>query len=396
MDPIKIADGVYWIGAHDPDRTVFDIIMPIDHGTSYNAYLVRGADKVAVIETSKNLPDMQNQFLQELHALVDPSRIDYIILDHLEPDHSGALANLLQIAPQARVVVSRSGEHFVKHILNRDVQPLRVGDGDSLDLGGKTLRFVAAPFLHWPDTMFTYLPEDRMLFSGDFLGSHYADNRIFNDLVGDFTWYFRYYYDVILRPFKDYVLKALDKIKDWPVDIICPAHGPVLRTNLSYYTNSYAAWSRPPADAAVKRALVLYASAYGNTRSMAQAVAEGLASCDVQTEVLDIGGGLPDGLMDKLERADALLVGSPTFVGDALQPVWRLLSSFATIKVKGKVAAAFGSYGWSGEAVGMMEERFKGLKMAVVTPGVRAVLVPTQEDLAHCRELGQSVAAELA
>jgi flavorubredoxin len=371
MDPIKIADGVYWIGAHDPDRTVFDIIMPIDHGTSYNAYLVRGADKVAVIETSKNLPDMQNQFLQELHALVDPSRIDYIILDHLEPDHSGALANLLQIAPQ-------------------------VGDGDSLDLGGKTLRFAAAPFLHWPDTMFTYLPEDRMLFSGDFLGSHYADNRIFNDLVGDFTWYFRYYYDVILRPFKDYVLKALDKIKDWPVDIICPAHGPVLRTNLSYYTNSYAAWSRPPADAAVKRALVLYASAYGNTRSMAQAVAEGLASCDVQTEVLDIGGGLPDGLMDKLERADALLVGSPTFVGDALQPVWRLLSSFATIKVKGKVAAAFGSYGWSGEAVGMMEERFKGLKMAVVTPGVRAVLVPTQEDLAHCRELGQSVAAELA
>jgi flavorubredoxin len=152
MDPIKIADGVYWIGAHDPDRTVFDIIMPIDHGTSYNAYLVRGADKVAVIETSKNLPDMQNQFLQELHALVDPSRIDYIILDHLEPDHSGALANLLQIAPQARVVVSRSGEHFVKHILNRDVQPLRVGDGDSLDpaLRCRAISPLAGHHVHLP------------------------------------------------------------------------------------------------------------------------------------------------------------------------------------------------------------------------------------------------------
>ena len=226
MDPIRITEGVHWIGAQDPNRTVFDVIMPIDHGTSYNAFLVRGRDKIAVIETNKNLPDMQGQFLEHLRSLVDPARIDYIILDHLEPDHSGALGNLLEIAPQARVVVSRSGEHFVKHILNRDVQPLRVTDGDSLDLGGKTLRFAAAPFLHWPDTMFTYLVEDRILFSGDFLGSHYADERLFNDLMGDFTYYFRYYYDVIMRPFKDYVLKALDKIKDWPVDLICPAHGP--------------------------------------------------------------------------------------------------------------------------------------------------------------------------
>ncbi len=396
MDPIRITNSVHWIGSLDPNRTIFDVIMPIDHGTSYNAYLVRGADKIAVIETSKNLPDMQSQFLQELRSLVDPTKIDYVILDHLEPDHSGALANLLEIAPQARVVVSRNGEHFVKHILNRDVQPLRVGDGDSLDLGGKTLRFAAAPFLHWPDTMFTYLTEERVLFSGDFLGSHYSDPRLFDDLVGDFTWYFRYYYDVILRPFKEFALKALDKIKDWPLDVICPAHGPVLRTNLHRYTDSYAAWSQPPADAAVKKALVLYASAYGNTRRMAEAVAEGLTSRNVQTELLDVGGGLPDGIIDKLERADALVVGSPTFVGDALQPIWRLLSSFATIKVKGKVAAAFGSYGWSGEAVGMMEERFKGLKMTVVEPGVRAILVPTTEDLVHCRELGQNVAAKLA
>jgi flavorubredoxin len=396
MDAIKITDGVHWIGAQDPKRTVFDVIMPIDHGTSYNAYLVRGADKIAVVETSKNLPDMEDQFLRRLRVLVDPARIDYIILDHLEPDHSGALGDLLEIATQARVVVSRSGEHFVRHILNRDVNPLRVTDGDSLDLGGKTLRFAAAPFLHWPDTMFTYLPEDRILFSGDFLGSHYADERLFSDLMGDFTWYFRYYYDVIMRPFKEYVLKALDKMKDWPVDLICPAHGPVLRQNLSYYTDSYAAWSRPAAGAAIKKALVVYASAYGNTRGMAQAVAEGLASGAVQTEVVDIGGGLPVGLLDKVEAADALVVGSPTVVGDALQPVWRLLSSFATIKVKGKTAAAFGSYGWSGEAVGMLEERFKSLKMAVVAPGVRAILVPRPEDLAHCRELGQKVAAALA
>ena len=165
MDPIQIVNGVHWIGSLDPKRTVFDVIMPLDRGTSYNAYLVRGADKLAVIETSKNVPEMQEQFLSRLQSLADPRTIDYIILDHLEPDHSGSLGSLLELAPQARVVVSRSGEHFVKHLLNRDVKPLAVTDGDTLDLGGKTLRFFSTPFLHWPDTMFTYLAEDRILFS---------------------------------------------------------------------------------------------------------------------------------------------------------------------------------------------------------------------------------------
>jgi len=396
MKPIQIKNDVYWIGTLDAQRTVFDVIMPIDHGTTYNAYLVRGTNKIAVLETSKNLPDMQGQFLSRLQTLVDPVRIDYVILNHLEPDHSGALAALLELAPQARVVVSRNGEHFVRHLLNRDVQPLKVGDGDSLDLGSKTLRFVSAPFLHWPDTMFTYLAEDRILFPSDFLGSHYCDERLFSDLVGDFSHYFRYYYDVIMRPYKEYVLKALDKIKDWPLDLICPSHGPVLRGNLSFYTESYAAWSRLPAPSAQKRALVLYASAYGNTARMATAVTEGLTASGVASETLDIGASTPPDLLDKLEAADALVIGSPTFVGDALKPVWGLMASLATIKVKGKVAAAFGSYGWSGEAVAMLQERFRSLKMKVVEPGVRAILVPTAEDLEQCRELGRRVAVALA
>ena len=196
-----------------------------------------------------------------------------------------------------------------------------------------------------------------------------------------------------MRPFKEYVLKALDKIRPLPIDMICPSHGPILRRNVQYYLDSYEEWSRQPAPGPRKRAVVAYASAYGNTARMARAVAEGLEERGWDVEEMDIGGGLPEGLTASVEAADALVVGSPTFVGDALKPVWAMLSSFGNIKLRGKIAAAFGSYGWSGEAVGMLEERLSGLKMKVVGPGVRATLVPTEEDLAKCRELGRRVAA---
>lgn len=391
MPPVKVKDDIYWIGALDPQRTVFDVIMPLDHGTTYNAYLIRGNERMAVVETVKNVPEMQEQFLSNLRALVDPAQVDYVILNHLEPDHSGALENLLDLAPRCRVVVSRNGEHFVKNILNRDVQPMKVTDGDSLSLGGKTLRFVSAPFLHWPDTMFTYLVEDQMLFPCDFLGCHFCDERLFDDLVGDFSRYFRYYFNTIMRPFKEYALKALDKIQGWPIEVIAPSHGPILRTLPQRYIEQYREWSQQPPDGA-KKALVFYASAYGNTRKMAQAVAQGLQEGGLLVETFDLGEALPNDLMDRVEAAAALVIGSPTFVGDALKPVWELLAGFTTIKVKGKVAAAFGSYGWSGEAVSMLEERLKGLKMKVVGPGVRAILTPTSEDLERCRELGRAVA----
>ncbi len=396
MDSVRIIDGVHWIGALDTKRTVFDVIMPIDHGTTYNAYVVQGADKVAVVEAGKDQPGICEQFLDRLRSVVDPARVDYVILNHLEPDHSGALASFLEEAPNARVVVSKNGEHFVRHLLNRDVQPLRVGDGDSLDLGGRTLRFITAPYLHWPDTMFTYLDEDRILFSGDFLGSHYSDDRIFNDLTGDFHYYFKYYFDVIMRPFKEFVLKALDKIDPLPIAMICPSHGPVLRVGFRQFMQDYRTWSQPPEAGHGKRAIVVYASAYGNTASLARSVVEGLRESGVQADLVNLGEGKPADLVDRLDAADALVLGSPTFVGDAIKPVWEFLADLETIKLRGKAGAAFGSYGWSGEAVAMLEERLESLKFKVVSPGVRAILTPTAEDLEQARDLGRRVAAAVA
>lgn len=391
MKPIEIKKGIYWIGVLHPDLRLFDVLFPTEHGTTYNSYLVKG-EKTAVIDTAKGR--FYDQFLSNVKSLVDPKDIDYIVCNHMEPDHSGSLAAFLKEAKNAQVVVSRTGEHYVSNILNADVSPLKMGDGDLLDLGGKTLRFIFAPFLHWPDTMFTYAVEDQVLFPCDVFGSHFCDEQIFNDLVGDFSHDFEFYYRGIMGPFKDKMLQALDKIKDLEIEIIGPSHGPILRSDPWKYVNQYIEWSTPsPTEA--KKALIFYASAHGNTEMMAEEMAKGASIDGVEVEVFDLTETDPGEVLDRIEVAHALIVGSPTINGDAVKPVWDLLSSLATIRMKGKVGAAFGSYGWSGEAVGMIEDRLKSLKFKVPEPGLRFALVPTAEELESCREFGAKIAEGL-
>jgi len=393
MQPVKIKDDVYWIGALDPERRIFDVIMPLDRGTTYNSYLIE-AQRPTIVETVSVKPEAQEEFFAHIRALLDLKDLAYIVLNHLEPDHSGALENLLAEAPNARVVVSKSGEHFVKNLLNREIDLLRMQDGDTLDLGGKTLRFISAPFVHWPDTMLTYLVEERVLFPCDFLGCHFCDERLFDDLVGDFSHHFRYYFNTIMRPYKDYAFKAIEKLESLKIDLIAPSHGPTLRTDPQRYIDLYREWSSPQPKVK-KRALIFYASAYGNTARMAQEIARGVKEEGVEVALLNLEEVMPAQVLEEIEETDALIVGSPTFVGDAIKPIWDLLSSLITIKVKGKVGAAFGSYGWSGEAVGLIEERLRNLKFKVPEPGVRAILVPTAKDLENCREFGRKIAKAL-
>jgi flavorubredoxin len=391
MKPIEIKEGIYWIGALDPDLRLFDILFATEKGTTYNSYLVRG-EKVAVVDTVKGR--CYDQFFSNLTSLVAPEDVDYVICNHMEPDHSGSLATFLEEAKNAQVIVSRTGEHYVRNILNADVGPLKMSDGDVLDLGGKTLRFFSAPFLHWPDTMFTYAVEDQVLFPCDVFGSHYCDERMFDDLVGDFSAQFEYYYRGIMGPFKDKMLEALDKIQDLEISVISPSHGPILRADPWKYVNQYREWSTLPATA-TKNVLIFYASAHGNTKLMAEEIAKGAAIEGVEVSSFDLTETKPGAVLDLIESAQALIIGSPTVNGDAVKPVWDLLSSLATIKLRGKVGAAFGSYGWSGEAVGMIEDRLKGLKFKVPEPGLRYTLVPTSEELQSCREFGAKIAESL-
>jgi len=389
LGAIELAPGVHWIGAIDRDIRVFDVIMKAEQGTTYNSYLVQGSKSCALIETVK--ARFYDSYLSTIKTLVDPAQIDYIVMNHTEPDHSGSLESILAEAQSARVVASKNGATFVKGILNRDIDVQTVGDGDSIDLGGVTLEFIQAPFLHWPDTMFTFVKEHGVLFPCDFLGSHFADEKMFDDQVDDFGHARSYYFDHIIRPFKEFAVRAMDKIEDLPIQMIAPSHGPILRTDLDKYIGEYREWCEVPKKGDRPRVLVFYASSYGNTRQMAESVADGCRDAGGDVTVFDLEVTEAASILDEVEAADALAVGSLTINGDAVKPVWDFLSSLATLKLRGKAAAAFGCYGWSGEAVKYMEERFKALKLKVPAEGVRAQMMVTQQDLDACRELGEKL-----
>ena len=398
QNALKIKDGVFYTGAFDPDLRVFDIVIPTANGTTYNSYFIQGSQKTALIDTVKL--NTKDQLINKLSGITDISKIDYIIINHTEPDHSGALHLIKGIAKDATLVYSKNAHHFVKHIIKKDYNNITVGDGDSLDLGGKTLQFISAPFLHWPDTMFTYLKEDKILFPCDFFGAHYCDPKVFNDLLSDKDEAFedfKYYFTHIMRPFKNYSLSALEKLKNYDIDVIAPSHGPILRKDLKKYIDWYMESSKTSnADSAVKKIAVIYASAYGNTEEMAKHIAKG-ASIDGLTDVSLINLVERDikDVVDDIERADAVIVGSPTLNAKPPKPIFDMISSLVMLNVKNKKAAVFGCYGWSGEAVQMVQDIFKSLRFVIVQEGLKIQMTPFEEDLLNCEKFGMDFAYKI-
>ncbi len=392
MRPFKVADEVFWVGAIDPQLRVFDILMRTENGTTYNAYLVRGSQKVALIDTvkAKYLP----QLLSNLEELGGLGQVNYIVLNHTEPDHAGALDGLIKDLPEIQVIASSKAEVFLRNLIKRDINFRLVNEGESIDLGGERMRFISAPFLHWPDTMFTYLERTKVLITCDFLGSHYCDDRFFNDLINDFGGAFKYYFSTIIRPFKKYVLEAISKVEDLDIEMIAPGHGPILRKDFNKYIDLYRKWSteEPKYE---KLLLILYASAYGNTTLMAESIARGVKETGVDVRLYNLAEVEPVELIDEVERADCLLVGSPTINNDAVKPVWDLLASLATIRVQGKKAAAFGSFVWSGQAPKLIEERLAGLRFKIAEPYLRIQFVPSGDELKKCEEFGIRIANSL-
>ena len=398
---VEFADGVYWIGALDPTLRTFDIILSTANGTTYNAYLIRGSEGVAVVDTVK--ANFSEEFFARLESEADYSEIKVIVLNHLEPDHTGALPELMRRAPQAKLYISQRATSMLKALLKPsagEFEYTTVNTDDTVSLGDRTLRFLHTPFLHWPDTQCTYLEDEGVLFSGDVFGCHYCDKRMFNDLVGDFRFSFDYYYAHIMRPFKNHVMDALKLIEPLKLKQIAPTHGPILRERPRRYVTHYRELSTSSLSREIgsdDRSLVIfYMSSYGNTARMADAISQGGSEIDgVRVSLYDLEGGETDPFVDLIEEADALLFGSPTINGDAVKPVWDLLSSLAVVNLKGKLGGAFGSYGWSGEAVRMIEDRMRGLKMHIPHEGLRVKLIPTEEELEACRAFGRHTAEVL-
>jgi len=380
----EIIKGVYSVGVKDPKLAKFDIIVPTP-GTTYNSYLIVGK-KIAVIDTVKE--EFFQEFLANIQSISDPAKIDYIITQHSEPDHTGSLKQLLKVAPNAVVVLSMPGSKFVRQQLNEEFPHKIVTDQETLDLGGKTLRFITAPFLHWADVIFTYLEEDQVLFSCDAFASHYPEtDQIKTPLEPDFTLY----YKAIMAPFAPHIQKAVAKVIDLPIKIIGPSHGPILRDQPKDYILRYKVMSEPVVVSPY--VVVAYASAYGYTKALANSIINEL-SPHIEVKVFNLENDDRSEIVASINNAKAVLFGSPTFNQDAIEPVWFLMASLSAIINRGKTAAAFGSYGWSGEAVDLMSQRLKGLKFDVL-PGVRAQFAPTQEDLVKAEELARSVLAKI-
>lgn len=393
---VALSANAYWIGAFDSHMRSFDVILKTPNGTTYNAYLIKGSKGVAIIDTVK--ASTADQFFARLESVAEYGEIKVIVLNHLEPDHTGALPELLRRAPQAQVYISDSAQVMLKALLKQDdLSYTPVTTNDEVSLGDCTLRFLHTPYLHWPDTQCTYLVEQGILFSGDVFGCHFCDERLFNDRVGDFRFSFEYYFSHIMRPFKQYVINALALIEPLELTTIAPTHGPILRDRPRHYVERYRELSTPrlhlDIDTGEKTLIIFYISAYGNTTMMAEAVRDGACEVSgVRVSVYDLEGAETEPLVDLVEETDCVLIGSPTINGDAVKPLWDLLSSFAKINVKSKLAGTFGSYGWSGEAVRLIEDRLRGLKMRVPLTGVRIKLIPTPAELDQCRDFGKQLA----
>ena len=385
---LNIGNDVKWIGALDYDIVTFDVVMETEYGTTYNSFFI-DADKKTIVDTVKE--KYWDEFLAKITSLTNPSEIEYIIVNHTEPDHSGCLKKLLEVAPRAVVVGSGNAIRYLNDIMDIEFPHLIIKDGQTLDLGNKSLRFIGASNLHWPDTIYTYLEEDKILFTCDSFGCHFCNEKMFDDEVGNFDDAFKYYFDVILKPFSRFMLKAIDRIRHLDIQVICPGHGPILRTNWKKYVEISENYAIEALKVQEKfRVYIPYVSAYHKTGVIAEKIAEGIRQAGkIEVDVQDIEK-TPIGELDEhLARCSAIIVGSPTINQNILLPIYKLFATINPMRDKGKLAGAFGSYGWSGENKKMLETNLANLKLNLIQEGLFVKFTPSGEEIEKCLEFGR-------
>ncbi len=391
---LDVTEDVKWIGVLDFDIVTFDVVMETKYGTTYNSYFIN-AEKKTIVETSKE--KFWDVYYEKIKKVVDPAEIEYIIVDHTEPDHSGNLKNLLAVAPNATVVGSGNAIRYLKDLMGTDFPHMIVKDGHTLDLGNKTIQFIGAPNLHWPDSIYSYLVEDKVLFTCDSFGAHFCHEEMYDDKVGDFDDAFRYYFDVILKPFSKFMLKAIEKIRPLEIEAICTGHGPILRSDWKKYVDL----SEEYATNAMKlperqRVFIPYVSAYHKTGLLAEKIAEGIRRAgDIEVDVVDVEN-TPIGELDaKVSNSTGIIVGCPTINQNILLPIYKLFAVLSPIRDKGKLAGGFGSYGWSGEGKDHIKSNLTNLKLNYFGEGIFVKFTPDEDQLKEAYDYGMAFGEKL-
>jgi len=386
----KMKDKVYWVGAVDwESRHFHGHELSIHRGSTYNAYLIVD-QKVALVDTVWT--PFADQLMSNIREVVDPAKIDFVIANHSEMDHAGALPEVMRHAPNAELIVSRKGAESIPGHFHEQWPTKPVKTGDKIGLGENELVFVEAPMLHWPDSMFTYLTGKNILMPNDAFGQHYATAHRFNDEVDQselFEECLKYYAN-ILTPYSSLVTKKIEEVVglNLPVDIIAPSHGVIWRKDPLQIVNKYAEWAKQIPQ---QRAVVIYDTMWGGTRRMAEAIGEGLAEAGVDNKVYHaVTADRNDTLMEVF-KARTVIVGSPTLNNGLLPTIWPILQDLKGLKFKNKIAGAFGTYGWSGEGVKVIEEHLRDCGFEVPVAGVKYKWQPTAEHIEGCRAFGREI-----
>lgn len=385
----KINDTVTWVGKIDWDLKVFHgEEYSTNRGSSYNAYLVRD-EKTVLIDTVW-LP-YDNEFVANLKREIDLSKIDYIIANHSEVDHSGALPELMREIPGTPIYCTKNGAKMLKAHYHEDWNFVEVKTGDVLDLGKNKMIFVEAPMLHWPDSMFTYLTGENILFSNDAFGQHYASELMYNHKVDQaelFQEALKYYAN-ILTPFSPLVVKKIEEVLSFnlPVDMICPSHGVIWKDNPLQIVHQYMTWAK---DYQENQITLVYDTMWDATRKMADAIAEGIKSVDpdVTIKILNSSKHDKNDVISEIFKSKAIMIGSSTINNGILSSTASVLEIVKGLKFKNKKAAAFGSYGWSGESVKLIEAHLTDSGLPLVQPGLRVLWNPDEPALEKCRAFG--------
>lgn len=389
---VKISDRVYWVGAID--WTVRDFHgYSTEFGTTYNAYLILG-DKVTLIDAVK--APFKDELLSRISSVIKPEKIDYIISNHAEMDHSGALPDVILAIRPKKVFASVMGVKTLQDQFHSGLELIPLQDGDTLSLGAINLRFLETRMLHWPDSMMSYLVEERTLFSQDGFGMHWATSARFADELEENTLRYQAakYYANILLPYSALVGKLIERLKKLalPIDIIAPDHGPIWRKNPTAVVSWYQEWAQQKPK---KKAVVVYDTMWGSTDILARTIGDAIAEHGVEVKVMRLRANNRSDVVTEILDAAAVIVGSPTLNNGIFPTVADLLSYLQGLKPKDKLGAVFGSYGWSGGAVSILAEELKGTGIELVADPLKVKFMPDEEALRRCREMGSLIAGRI-
>lgn len=389
MNTTEIKDNIFWVGAIDWDIRDFHGYSTYK-GTTYNAFLVKD-EKIALFDTVKK--NHINDLLHHIKQLVDPTDIDYLIVNHVEMDHSGSLPEIIDLIKPEKIFCSKMGLKAIEAHFHPEGWPLEaVENGQTLSLGSKTVTFLETRMLHWPDSMFSYFQEDKLLISSDAFGQHLASSERFDDQV-DFSELMEQtskYYANILTLYSPLIRKLLAKVQEMglEIDMIAPDHGVIWRSHINDVLQAYADWSQ---NKGKRKALVIYDTMWESTEKMAKAITAGIDSTGVSVKLINLAHSHRSDVMADVLNAKAVILGCATLNNGMLPRMAGFLMYMRGLKPTNKIGAAFGSFGWSGEAVKLMNRAMEDMKFDIIEPGLRFKYVPAHADLKECVEMGKRI-----